>query len=486
MILNDQTLESTTTDSGDIDTSAAPSDPNEGMPPLQKQLTGDSNPHVDRVLRALRWMQDNRLAVDPTGPFRINIGYTYLGLDEYSRATRYFDAALRQKPYRRQALTGLGRLTCAQGDKVLGADLLSEAAGEFMEDRDIDTLGRDDRDGSQIYAEILREIAMIYEDLGVAQRAMEIYDQSLRCDDDLHTRWTLLRLLCEGKNMKCAMDYIKDWSNSTDRYKGKGLAQIIFKLANDDPRCEQLTKWVHGVRDENLRTKIVSILEDAVKIADKHPQTLARPGLLFIHGLALARSLDPSQRQIAVSLWKDALISHAPEEGPDFGYRQNLYAAAKGVALYEFEKFRAELAEQTVGQMTEDEKDALVQKYQIDLHVEVFRNSNIPEDQALTVVNRYITSMHILLDQVEEARQVTISQMANALGILGDDDAGNDLAGIRILLALFCSLGDRVGAPTVFLTIRSIREYRNRREHTNQPTRQWRKLKTRQLDSEVR
>lgn len=450
LIIKSQTLEGTTIDMNGVDTSTGPDDSLESMHPLQKQLTGGSSSRIDRVHRALHWIESNRLPFDLNGPFRINIGYTYLGLSDYSKARKYFNAALKEDSYRRQAITGLGRVTCAQGHKALGAELLSEAAGEFMKHTDIDTLSSNESDDSQIYAEMLREVAMIYEELNEIPHAIETYDQSLRCDDDLHTRWNLLRLLCERNAVIYATRHLEDWSVSTDKYGGKGLAQIIFQLANEDPRCEQLTRWIHGIRNENLRKKIVATLSDAVQIAAKHPQTLARPGLLFLHGLALARGNDQSQRQIAISLWRDALISSAPEEGPDFGYRYNLYAAAKGLALHEFEKFRAELARQTVEQMTDDEKDALLQKYKIGLHVEVFRNSNIPQDRARTVVNRYITSMHILLDQAQEVRQQTASQMSNALGILGDDDAGNDLAGIRILLALFCSLGDRVGALTAF------------------------------------
>lgn len=406
----------------------------------------------------------NHIRFDETGQHHINLGYTYLGTGQFRQAKVEFNAVLHDPRFIQQGFTGLGRAAYLQGNKDGAARLLREAIRVSNQIRN----GRPPtQEEAPMFAELLRELAQVYEEIKATDAAINSYERSLEIDDDLDTWWKTLKLLCATESSDRALNLLVKWAENSKQSGGKGLAQALFRSAHDDPFCEQLSSLIHAIRNEDLRTQIAAALSDAADIAANNPTTQARPGLLYLHGLAIARGQDKDRHQTAIKSWRNAIWSAAPESGAEFGFRHNLYLAAKGVALNEFEKVRRTLSADASTTMSREEKAFTIQQLQRSLETEALRNANVlPE--ARTVVNRFVIATHILLDQANEARQVSSTDMSNALEILRDDDADNDIAGIRILSQLLCSIGDKVGTLTAFSLLDRHRQ--SQADHANSIT----------------
>lgn len=415
-----------------------------------------SNPKYDRVDYAISWLKDNHAAIDQDTRYHINAGYTYLGANQLDLAEVEFMAVLNSDTFRQQGKTGLGRTYYARGRKSEGVALLKEAVEMFVGPETSRNL---DPDKAELAAELLCEVAKIYEELKQPEEAVDFYERSLKFNDNLDIWWKILKLLCEIEYSARALDLLSKWDSRNVETGGGGLAEAVFRSANDDPLCEQLALLVHAIRDEALRDRLRNALMEARLIADKDPQTQAGPGLLYLHGVAIARGKGPGRREEATAIWRQAVWSQSSEEGTEWGFQYNLYLAAKGVALYEFERFSATLLP-LKSDLSKEVKMDEIQKLRDTLQGEVFANTKVLSE-ARTVVDRFVVSMCVLLDQTEEARQVLRTDMSNALEILRDDDPVNDLVGIEILLRVLCSVGDEEGTLTAFTLLD-----RQRRSHS--------------------
>lgn len=408
----------------------------------------------------------NHVGFDKTGQHHINLGYTYLGIGQFRQAEVEFNAVLHEPRFTQQGFTGLGRAAYLRGNKDGAARLLREAIRVSTQIRN----GRPpSKEEAPMFAELLRELAQVYEEIKATDAAVNSYERSLEIDDDLDTWWKTIKLLCATESSERALNLLVKWAENSKQSSGKGLAQALFRSAHDDPFCEQLSSWLHAIRNEDLRTQIAAALSDAADIAANNSTTQARPGLLYLHGLAIARGQDKDRHQTAIKSWRNAIWSAAPESGAEFGFQHSLYLAAKGVALNEFEKVRRTLPANASTTMSREEKAFTMQQLQRSLETEALRNANVlPE--ARIVVNRFIIGIHMLLGQANEARQLSSTDMSNALEILRDDDADNDVAGVRILSQLLCSMGDKVGTLTAFSLLDRHRHRQSQEENANSTT----------------
>lgn len=402
--------------------------------------------HKDEIQRALEWLDRNRVNICLTGTYYINIGYTYLYSDRYEKAEANFKLAMEQDAFKQQALMGLGRVKWMTEQKEEGLRLMIEAA-DMLDDymKNLTPVQRED----ELYAEFSREIALMYEDLGMRQQAIERYKRYLENEDDPRTRWRLLKLLSETDVVKSIPELLNEWFGTTDGPSGKGLGEIFYRLADNDSQCEEIESWVHTIRDDNLRDIVEGGLAEAVKIANNEPFTRATPGLLFCQGIVTARDCRHNRHEIAFELWKEALHLKAPAD-VDWGYRCKISAAAACVGQHEFDRMRKLLLSNSMATKSIPAKRDFVKQLRDKLHDVKDCNRNISELSLFPATSGFVTSMNVLLGLSDDLDAGLMIRMSIALDMLQDDDLENDGYSITQLLWLFCALGDKVGALSSF------------------------------------
>ncbi|KAJ9603192.1 hypothetical protein H2200_012487 [Cladophialophora chaetospira] len=449
------------------------SDPQSGGPIQSNQAapgaeTTSGRNDIERIERALAWILDHA-KISKNNAYNIALGDTYSGAAHYSKGIEHFQRVSSESNERHYALLGLASSYNGLGDQDNAYQCAKDCFKIFRGRADQNTLDTKDK---RIYSTYLEFFGDYFEDSGNRERALEFLGEAYRLKPEAHEMfWRLIKLHCEtSESQDEALHLLQDWEANTG---GTDPANSLLEMAEKSERQSYLLSMFREMKNEKLRDRCNTLIEEALRIAGENSESTALARLLYFQGVLHALNADSDLRFKASTYWGKVLrVPLLDETEDDWTVSDIVNKAMTTLMRSAFDAMRAQLL--ATAPLPEAQKKALQREMQ-DTFDHTIRECAVPLGRGANTVEKYMISLNSLLGFSEDARQKCMDEMGFALEILSDADPDNDKDGLNTLARVLCACDDQIGALSAMsLLDREITKERFlSNPHSECPERSW-------------
>ena len=368
------------------------------------------------------------------------IGETCYKAGEFETAIHNFNKAEQLPPYHWKVNEGRA-LANAKLDKLEDACHNMSLVLDVLRQKVIMANGSDlsADDDCEMLVQCLNTFASWKKRLEETNQVVELvklYEEVLRLNPLEHrTRCDLLQLLCEQKREEEAKNMLVQIQTQRSKLKDLNqLSELLRHLADDEDKVEGLNLIVNLAQtDKTFGQNALQAFQDAIDYTRKNSIIVNQAILLLHQGIIQARNTrDDTHLEKAVHCWEDCQSLQSPIRSL---LRDTRELAGRYIAQHHFQLATGNGAEdQAVGQRA--------------LHFnELLRMSRM--EPAWTYRFRptsYLASCFVHRDKPEEARELFMQEMTDALDLLSDTDPDNDSYGYMLLGTALTHTGDDLHA----------------------------------------